>query len=299
MIGSTIYWQYQVNGIWSSWTYQWTDSSYATGGVGIRTASAGATNHHHLDDVALTTTYNYTHDEANQLTMVKDSPANTLSTLAYDASGNTAFDGASYTHDQRNRLTSVENAASGSVAYTHDAMGRLLTRSARTKYIAEDFSQGYGSWLSSTNTSWSLAMGLGDSVLKGDGLAGATATRKSAGAVSDYTLSARVKITSTNNSSATAGLVFRSNQPAPPSVDSNEYYLGIYPGESKWKLFRVASGTFGAAVASGNLTINLNQYYTLSVRAQGSRMRIFIDGIEQNAASPYSDSNPHTYTSVG
>jgi hypothetical protein len=60
-------------------------------------------------------------------------------------------------------------------------MGRLLTRSARPIYINEDFSQGFSSWLSSTNTTWSLAMGLGDSVLKGDGLAGATATRKFTG----------------------------------------------------------------------------------------------------------------------
>ncbi|MHB0867742.1 MAG: RHS repeat-associated core domain-containing protein [Thermoleophilia bacterium] len=113
-------------------------------------------------------------------------------------------------------------------------------------------------------------------------------------------MTARVKITSTNASTGTAGLVFRSDLPLPPAVDSSEYYLGIYPDEDSWKLWKVVSGSWGAAaVATGSLTINLNQYYTLSVRAQGAQMRIFIDGVEQNAANPYTDSSYFTNPYVG
>ena len=105
----------------------------------------------------------------------------------------------------------------------------------------------------------------------------------------------RENITDTSTTSATAGILIRSDG-APGNADRNHYYLGIYPGQDLWKLFRKTATDGWQLIDSDDMTIDMNSYYTLSATADGDTITLYLDG--KQLGDPVTDST-HTSGHVG
>ncbi|MHB9112879.1 MAG: family 16 glycoside hydrolase, partial [Thermoleophilia bacterium] len=202
-----------------------------------------------------------------------------------------------YEYDKSGHKLGETDVYGNRSTYTYDAAGHnVIVENPHTQIFADNFASGLSSW-TPNNSAWNEYGDAGNSVYKADSPSAATASWHGDLQNANYSISARIKITGSD--SGNAGLLLRSDG-APGNLDKNQYYLGIYPSAGEWRLYKWTGGVQGSiALKSGSGTFAVGQYYTLSLKAQGSQIRIYIDGIEQNAATPYSDPSPITAGRIG
>ena len=287
--GASISWCYFANGYWTG-VFAASDNSVGGpaltgGGVGFRVVGGTA----HFDNASLSTPQTYVYNGLNRLLQVKDGAGNVIRNFSYDAAGNQISEGTGYRlYDERNRLTESAGAGTTSptVIYTYDALGSLLTRSTRSNIFTDDFSSGTGNWTTSNASEWSNPMDTGSNgtlVYRASSTVRTEAWRSGV-SEADLTYSARVKITGANSASVNAGLIFRSS--GYPTLDQNEYYLSLWPSlkdsagnpAPMWRLYsKTANGNF-IVIASGSKPLVLNRYYTLTAKAGGATLQVYLDG---------------------
>jgi hypothetical protein len=109
----------------------------------------------------------------------------------------------------------------------------------------------------------------------------------------DYTYTAKVKITSIGTGGTGAGLMLRMQD------TNNFYFFQLRQPDNQLRLYKFVSGTASQLGSSASKTLSLNTWYNVKVVVSGSNIKCYVDDMG-TAAIDYADgSSPYTSGSIG
>lgn len=218
--------------------------------------------------------YNYTYDSRGNRTKMEIQPYGCTHEYTYDAAGQlTAADLAGiefrYSYNQGGNMTEKE-VVDDYYSYSMFNIGCQLTEEASedapNDYFSDDFSGGSSDW-TTVSGSWSVS---GNVYQQTNEALAITITATGEEDWTDYVVSARVKVESSGYNNG--GRIYVRY------IDSTNYYcLEVNTGDDKLKIIKRNGGS-ETALDEETVTVSLDTWYTLKIRASGGTFTGYLDG---------------------
>ena len=158
------------------------------------------------------------------------------------------------------------------------AMVGMATNAAAATLVADDFEDGNSTGWTSSGGSWTVATD-GSRVLRQSGTSSDARSRAGQSGWTDYTVTARVKVTAVNGSNRFVAVLARAQS------NTSYYYLALRTNNTV-ELKKLVGGS-STTLATASVTVSLNTWYTLSLQVSGQSLRGTVNG---GAAVSASDS---------